>query len=48
VRDAATVASIADGVIIGSSLIERIAAARTGQAAVAAVRRYCEELAAVM
>jgi tryptophan synthase alpha chain len=46
--DAQSVASVADGVIVGSALVERAAgAANEGEAALA-VRGYCAELAAVM
>ena len=47
-NDARAVASVADGVIVGSALVDRIAAAKDQRAAARAVRSYCGELAAVM
>ncbi|MDQ6768285.1 MAG: tryptophan synthase subunit alpha [Candidatus Eremiobacteraeota bacterium] len=41
---AAAIASFADGVIVGSALIDRIAAARTPEDAVQSARRFCFEL----
>lgn len=42
--DVAAIAAHADGVIVGSALIDRIAAARTQDDAVEDVRRFCTEL----
>lgn len=43
--DAAAVAAIADGVIVGSALVDRIAAAQSAQRAVEDVREFCLRLA---
>jgi tryptophan synthase alpha chain len=45
---AAEVGRIADGVIVGSALVKRIAEAPTGQAALAAAERFTRELASAL
>lgn len=43
--DAAAVAAMADGVIVGSALVDRIAAAQSAQSAVEDLREFCFQLA---